>query len=100
VLSLPTPAKFRIHPYALAEGGALIFDPTGNTFGTVAGARKQTVGVFSYGVMANFPLFNHVSFRTEYRGLVYNAPDFGLSALNTNSTTHIAQPSAGLVFRF
>jgi opacity protein-like surface antigen len=100
VFSLPAPARFRIHPYALAEGGALVFDPTGNSFGTVSGAQRQTVGAFVYGGGADFPLFNHVSLRTEYRGLVYNAPDFGLKGLDTNTVTHAAQPSAGIVFRF
>ena len=100
VVNLPTSARFRIHPYVLAEGGALVFDPTGNSFGSVPGAQKQTVGVFTYGAGADFPLFNHVSLRAEYRGLVYSAPDFGISALNTNTITHTAQPSAGFVFRF
>ncbi len=100
VLSLPASARFRIHPYVLAEGGALIFDPTGKAFGSVPGAQKQTVGVFAYGGGADFPLVKHVSLRAEYRGLVYSAPDFGLRELNTNTTTHAAQPSAGLVFRF
>lgn len=100
MFSLPAPARYRIHPYVLAEGGALVFDPTGNVFGSVPGAQKQTVGVFAYGGGADFPLFNHVSLRAEYRGLVYNAPDFGFSELNTNTITHIAQPSAGIVFRF
>ena len=100
VFSLPAPARFRIHPYVLAEGGALVFDPTGNAFGSVAGAQSQTVGVFTYGAGADYPLFNHVSLRAEYRGLVYNAPDFGIKALDTNTITHTAQPSAGIVFRF
>lgn len=100
VVNLPTPARYRINPYVLAEGGALVFDPTGNSFGSVPGAQKQTVGVFTYGAGADFPLFNHVALRAEYRGLVYNAPDFGISSLNTNTITHAAQPSAGVVFRF
>jgi len=100
VLSLPAPARFRIHPYVLAEGGALVFDPTGNAFGSVTGAQKQTVGVFAYGGGADLPLFNHVSLRAEYRGLVYSAPDFGIRELNTNTITHAVQPSAGVVFRF
>ena len=100
VFNLPAPARFRIHPYVLAEGGALVFDPTGNAFGSVTGAQSQTVGVFAYGGGADFPLFNHVSLRAEYRGLVYNAPDFGLKDLDTNTITHAAQPSAGIVFRF
>jgi opacity protein-like surface antigen len=100
VLSLPAPARFRIHPYVLAEGGALVFDPTGNAFGSVTGAQKQTVGVFAYGGGADLPIFNHVSLRAEYRGLVYSAPDFGIRELNTNTITHAVQPSAGIVFRF
>ena len=100
VLNLPSPRRLRISPYVLAEGGALVFDPTNNSFATVAGAQRQTTGVFAYGGGADFPLISHVSLRAEYRGLVYSAPDFGLRALNTNTVTHTAQPSAGLVFRF
>ena len=100
VVTLPSPARFRISPYVLAEGGALIFNPTGNPFGSVAGAQRQSAGVFVYGGGADFPIVKHVSLRAEYRGLVYNAPDFGLNDLNTNKVTHAAQPSAGIVFRF
>src|SRR6266496_1489681 len=88
VISLPTPARFRLSPYLLAEGGALV------------GAQRQAVGVFSYGGGVDYPVVKHVSLRAEYRGLVYNAPDFGVSSLNTDKITHTAQPSAGIVFRF
>jgi opacity protein-like surface antigen len=100
VVNLPTPARFKISPYVLAEGGALVFDPTGNPFGSVSGAQRQSVGVFVYGAGADFPLVKHVSLRAEYRGLVYHAPDFGFSEVNTDKVTHAAQPSAGIVFRF
>ena len=100
VVRIPTSHRFRFSPYVLAEGGALVFDPTGNSFGTVPGAQRQATGVFVYGGGADFPLLKHVGLRAEYRGLVYSAPDFGLAALNTNTVTHTAQPSAGLVFRF
>jgi len=100
VVNLPTPARFRISPYVLAEGGALVFDPTGNGFGTVPGAQRQTAGVFVYGGGADFLFMKHISLRAEYRGLVYNSPDFGVASLNTNTTTHTAQPSAGIVFHF
>ncbi|MBZ5667730.1 MAG: porin family protein [Acidobacteriia bacterium] len=100
VFTLPSPPRFRIKPYVLAEGGALISNPTNNAFGSVAGAQRQSAGVFVYGGGADFPIVKHVSLRAEYRGLVYNAPDFGLSALNTDKVTHAAQPSAGIVFRF
>jgi opacity protein-like surface antigen len=100
VVRIPTPARYRISPYVLAEGGALVFDPTNNAFGTVPGAQRQATGVFAYGGGADFPVMKHVALRAEYRGLVYSAPDFGLSTLNTNTITHTAQPSAGLVIRF
>jgi opacity protein-like surface antigen len=100
VVSLPTSAKWRLSPYLLAEGGALVFDPTGNAFGTVAGAQRQAVGVFSYGGGVDYVLMKHLSLRAEYRGLVYNAPDFGLASHNVDKVTHTAQPSAGVVFRF
>jgi opacity protein-like surface antigen len=100
VVSLPTPAKLRFSPYLLAEGGALVFDPTQNRFGTVPGAERQAVGVFSYGGGVDFPLVRYLSLRAEYRGLVYHTPDFGVGALNTNAITHTVQPSAGVVFRF
>jgi opacity protein-like surface antigen len=100
VVNLPVPARFRFNPYVLAEGGALVFDPTGNAFSSVPGAQSQARGVFVYGGGADFPIVKHISLRAEYRGLVYNAPDFGFGNLSTNATTHTAQPSAGIVFRF
>ena len=100
VVRIPTSARLRISPYVLAEGGALVFDPTNNAFGTVAGAQRQATGVFAYGGGVDFPLVKHFTLRAEYRGLVYNAPDFGLAKLNTNTVTHTAQPSAGIVFHF
>jgi opacity protein-like surface antigen len=100
VVNLPSSARFRLSPYVLAEGGALVFNPTGNAFGNVAGAQRQSVGVFVYGAGADFPIVKHVSLRAEYRGLVYNTPDFGIRDLNTDKLTHAAQPSAGIVFRF
>jgi opacity protein-like surface antigen len=101
VLNLPTPRRFRMSPYVLAGGGALVFDPT-NSGGGFLGADRQTVGAFVYGGGADFPvpMIRRVALRLEYRGLVYNAPNFGLSNLDTGSVTHTAQPSAGLVFRF
>src|SRR5258707_11590118 len=48
VLNLPAPRRLRMSPYVLAEGGALIFNPTNNG-GSVLGAQRQTVGAFVYG---------------------------------------------------
>jgi opacity protein-like surface antigen len=99
VVKLPLPIR-RISTYALAGGGGLIFDPTGNSGGAVPGAGSQGRGAFLYGAGADYALTRHLSLRAEYRGFVYKDPDFGLRALNTNSWTHTAQPSAGIVFHF
>jgi outer membrane immunogenic protein len=98
VFRLPSPVRLRLNPYVLAEGGALVFNPTGNTL--VPGADSQARGAFIYGGGADFLLSKHFSLRAEYRGFVYKAPDFGLSALNSDAVSHSAQPSAGIVFRF
>jgi opacity protein-like surface antigen len=100
VFRLPFPADVRMNPFLLAGGGVLAFNPTENAGGFVTGADTQTRGVFVYGGGADFPLGSHVALRAEYRGLVYNAPDFELDSLNADTVTHTAQPSVGIVFRF
>jgi opacity protein-like surface antigen len=99
-LVVTLPGNSRINPYVLAGGGALIFDPTGNAGQSVAGALRQAKGAFVYGGGADFPIVRHVALRAEYRGYVYNRPDFQLTALDSHVTAQTAQPSAGIVFRF
>jgi outer membrane immunogenic protein len=98
VVKLPT--FLRLQPYALAGVGGLVFNPTGNFGGSFAGATTETRAAFVYGVGAQYALSRHFSLRAEYRGLVYKAPDFNIAGINTDSWTQIAQPSAGIVFRF
>jgi opacity protein-like surface antigen len=99
VISLPFRIS-RFNPYVLGGGGSLIFHPTGNAGGFVPGADTQAKGAFVYGAGANYTLTKHLSLRAEYRGYAYKDADFGLRALNTDSWTHTAQPSAGIAFRF
>jgi opacity protein-like surface antigen len=99
VVALPR-RVFHLNPYLLAGAGALVFDPTGNAGQSVPGALREAKPAFVYGGGVDFPVTKHVGLRAEYRGFVYNRPDFGLAGLNSNVTTHTAQPSAGLVFRF
>jgi outer membrane immunogenic protein len=94
------PSFLRLQPYALAGGGALMFDPTGNAGSSFTGATWQAKGAFVYGAGADYAFTRHISLRAEYRGYVYKTPDFNLASLNTNTWTHTAQPSAGIVFRF
>ena len=90
----------RMNPYVLGGGGSLVFEPTGNTGGFVSGADTQAKGTFLYGVGVNYALTRHLSLLAEYRGYVYKDVDFGVRALNTDSWTHTAQPSAGIAFQF
>ncbi len=99
VINLPFSVS-RINPYVLGGGGSLIFHPTGNAGGFVSGADTQAVGTFLYGGGVNYTLTKHWSLRAEYRGYVYKDADFGIRTLNTDSWTHTAEPSAGVVFRF
>ena len=90
----------RLRPFVLAGGGVLVFDPTNSAGATVIGASTQTRGAFLYGAGADYFLTNHWGLRAEYRGLVYKVPDFNIAGLSPDSWTHVAQPSAGIVFRF
>ena len=99
VVNLPwRPA--RLNPYVLAGTGALAFAPTQARGATVLGAGGQSKATFLYGGGVDYDFTHHFSFRAEYRGFVYGRPDFGVRALYTGATTHTAQPSAGVVFRF
>jgi opacity protein-like surface antigen len=89
----------RLKPYLLAGSGAVIFDPTNNRGGFVAGTDYQAKPVFVYGG-ADFDLTKHFLLRAEYRGFAYTRPDFGLQSLNSGAIAHTAQPSAGIVYRF
>ena len=99
VVNLPV-SVHRMRPYVLAGAGALVFDPTGNAGGFVSGAERQARPAFVYGGGVDYRLVRHVALRVEYRGFVYDRPDFGIAALSSNITTHTAEPSAGLVFHF
>ena len=90
----------RLNPYVLGGGGSLVFHPTGNAGASVSGAGTQAKGAFLYGGGVNYALTRHLSLLAEYRGYVYKDVDFGVRALNTDSWTHTAQPSAGIAFRF
>jgi hypothetical protein len=84
LLSLPIKVP-RMRPYALAGGGALRFDPTSNLDSTTLGALDMT---------------RHFGVRGEYRGMLVKVPDFAVATLAMGTTTHLAQPSGGIYFRF
>ena len=93
IVKLPTFGN--VKPFALAGGGALVFDPRNN-----ASIERQTRGTFVYGCGADVRLMKHVAARGQYRGFVYKTPDLGAAQLKADRFTHTAVPSAGLVFTF
>lgn len=100
VINMPSRPSSRVNPYILAGGGVLMFVPTGTQFNTLSGAQSQAKFSVVYGAGFNYPIRHRISFRVEYRGLLYATPDFGFGALSTKSITHTAQPSVGVGFRF
>jgi len=68
--------------------------------GSSAGVGTQARGMFLYGAGLDIPAFSHFYFRTEFRGLGYEAPDFKLNALHTSAFTFTYEPSFGVAYRF
>ena len=89
----------RLAPYLLGGAGVLIFNPTGNSYGTTASAT-EIKGAISYGGGLDYRLLRNLALRLQYRGLVYKAPDFYVTGLTTGSVSNLAVPSVGLVFHF
>jgi opacity protein-like surface antigen len=89
------PASFFLKPYALVGGAMMIFEPHG-----ISGLSDQTRGAFVYGGGIDVPLFRRVAMRAQYRGFLYNVPNFDVNALRVDKLTHTAVPSAGLVITF
>jgi outer membrane immunogenic protein len=89
----------RLSSFLLAGIGALIFNPTGNSYGTTA-ANSEIKGTLAYGGGADYRILRNLALRVQYRGLVYKAPDFYVSGLTTGQVANLSEPSVGLVFHF
>jgi outer membrane immunogenic protein len=86
----------RFTPFVLAGVGGLVFQPKDTD-----GIDTQARAAFVYGGGADFDLTRRFYLRAQYRGFVYNSPDFGVPGLNgLDRTTHRAEPSAGFGIRF
>ena len=86
----------RVTPFASAGFGGVVFDPaTGGSFAPAAPA-PQARPAFVYSVGADITITSHLSFRAQYRGLVYKAPDFG-TGMGADSAMNMSKPAGGLV---
>jgi opacity protein-like surface antigen len=90
-------------PFALAGGGALVFNPTQSALDTAdPSVSRQKRPVFLYGVGADIRVSEGLAVRAQYRGLIYEAPDFfgARVAVHTSTAMQTAEPSIGIVYRF
>jgi outer membrane immunogenic protein len=86
----------RITPFVQAGIGGLIFAPR-----DFVGADTQGRVAFLYGGGADFNISKRIFVRAAYRGLVFNTPTFDiLNNLGADRTTHQAEPTIGLGFKF
>jgi len=107
-----TSGPHRVRPYGLIGGGAILFRPVSAPVNQILGIANtigfgpsETKPAFLYGAGVDIGLNRFLALRAEYRGLVFSAPGFqipgiSLLGLSTHGLTHMAQPSAGLVWRF
>jgi opacity protein-like surface antigen len=86
-------ANFR--PFALAGGGLLFNEPSGNQTNT----NSSTKGVFDYGAGLDWGLLPHLGLRFQYRGNLYKAPDLTRLYTSTGAFTHTSEPMIGVYFR-
>jgi len=109
-----------VQPFFLVGAGALGFKPRStwvffpdlpnnipNRAQINVNAQKQTEPALLYGGGVDYRLYKRLALRLQYRGLYYNSPNFKVNTLNGSVISfvagyrgHMAEPSAGLVFRF
>lgn len=68
--------------------------------GSSAGVGTQVRGMFLYGGGLEIPVSSHFYFRTEFRGLGYEAPDFKLGPLQTGALSFSYEPAFVFAYRF
>lgn len=84
-----------LRPFALAGGGLLFNEPSGNQTNT----NSSTKGVFDYGAGLDWGLAPHLGIRFQYRGNLYKAPDLTRLYTSTGAFTHTSEPMIGVYFR-
>ncbi len=84
----------RVIPFGLVGTGAMVFDPLNGP------PTVQARAAFLYGGGVDINLTDRLFLRAEYRGLVYDSPDFNTFYLGPDRATHRAEPTIGFGFRF
>jgi len=93
----------RWEPFFLAGGGIIAFGPADTIIdgvSTPAGAVRQKLPTVLYGAGTDYRIIPNLAFRLQFRGLLYQPPDFGVRNLFSGGLAHTAEPTIGLVFNF
>jgi opacity protein-like surface antigen len=94
----------RFEPFLLVGGGVLRFYPDYyaylNNVLIPLSSQTQTRITFLYGAGLDYKAYWKFAVRLQYRGLLYQAPDFKVPGLFTSAKGHLGEPSVGLVFKF
>ena len=93
----------RLNPFVFAGGGILRFGVGSqyiDGFLSSFGAANQKAITVLYGGGADYRLWGPLALRVQFRGLIYKAPDFHQARLFTGVNGHMAEPAAGIVFKF
>jgi outer membrane immunogenic protein len=86
--------RHRVVPFGLLGTGALVFDPQNGP------TTVQARAAFVYGGGIDVRFTERFFLRAQYRGLVYDSPDFNTFYLGPERATHRAEPSIGFGIRF
>jgi opacity protein-like surface antigen len=113
--------KGKFQPFFLVGAGAMDFYPRStwvffpniqpnnipNNIQVNVNAQSQWEAAILYGGGVDYSLPWKFALRLQYRGLIYNNPNFNVNNLNGSAISfvsgyrgHMAEPSIGLVFRF
>jgi hypothetical protein len=93
----------RWEPFLLGGAGIIAFGPQEvfiDGVSTPAGAVRQKLPTVIYGAGTDYRIIPHLALRLQYRGLLYQPPDFKVRNLFSGGLAHTAEPTIGFVFNF
>ncbi len=92
------PSALGLRPFAMGGISAVVFSPSLNGGQNVP---YQVRPGANFGAGIDHPLLtNNFGLRLQYRGLYYQAPDFGLAKLTTNAWRLTSEPMVGIYVHF
>jgi hypothetical protein len=95
VFTFANPLSKRFESFVSVGGGALLFEPRNQ-----GSQASQVVNHFSLGGGDDLLLTPHLRLRAQVKGLMYQAPDFGLSSIHRDKFVSTVIPTLGIVYSF